>query len=158
MSVPSQPFSYIPQGPRCSHTPHGHPPSHQARWRSCSSIGAPARAHLPQRHRLHLHHVLHARARGRCKKTPLIQKKSHSLLIVSAGKTPPTCDEIVDLRPSACGHDEPGGEPSRERALGQRSILRSTLTPLLGSPSIILAKNSLKLPPPGLPAPLAAAA
>jgi hypothetical protein len=32
--------------------------------------------------------------------------------------------------------------------LGQRSILRSTLAPLLGSPSIILAKNSLKLPPP----------
>ena len=40
------------------------------------------------------------------------------------------------------------GEPSRERALGRRSILRSTLAPLLGSPSIILAKNVLKLPPP----------
>ena len=30
---------------------------------------------------------------------------SSSFLIVSAGKTPPTCDEIVDLRHSACGHD-----------------------------------------------------
>ena len=62
------------------------------------------RAHLPQRHRLHPHHVLRARARGRCKKTLVIQN-SHSLLIRSAGKTPPTCDEIVDLRHSACGHN-----------------------------------------------------
>ena len=59
---------------------------------------------LPQRHRLHLRHVLHARTRGRCKKTLVIQN-SHSLLIRSAGKTPPTCDEIVDLRHSACGHN-----------------------------------------------------
>ena len=29
----------------------------------------------------------------------------YSLLIESAGKTPPTCDEIVDLRHSACGHN-----------------------------------------------------
>ena len=80
------------------------PPSHQARRCSCSSIGAPERAHLPQRHRPHLHPVLHARARGRCKKTLVIQN-SHSFLIRSAGKTPPTCDEIVDLRHSACGHN-----------------------------------------------------
>ena len=26
VSVPSQPLSYTPQGPRCSHTPHRHPP------------------------------------------------------------------------------------------------------------------------------------
>ena len=42
--------------------------------------------------------------------------------------------------------NELGGEPLRERALGRRSILRSTLAPLLGSPSIILSKNVLKLP------------
>ena len=89
-----------------AHThPTDTPPSHQARRCSCSSIGAPARAHLPQRHRLHLRHVLHARTRGRCKKTLVIQN-SHTFLIVSAGKTPPTCDEIVDLRHSACGHNQ----------------------------------------------------
>ena len=38
-------------------------------------------------------------------RTPSIHENPHSLLIVSAGKTPPTCDEIVDLRPSACGHN-----------------------------------------------------
>ena len=38
---------------------------------------------------------------------PLVynHENPHSLLIVSAGKTPPTCDEIVDLRHSACGHN-----------------------------------------------------
>ena len=39
-------------------------------------------------------------------RTPSIHENPHSLLIVSAGKTPPTCDEIVDLRHSACGHNE----------------------------------------------------
>ena len=94
------------------------PPSHQARRRSCSSIGAPARAHLPQRHRLHLRHVLHARTRGRCKKTLVIQN-SHTLLIVSAGKTPPTCDEIVDLRHSACGHNKWCGAFSVQQLTGR---------------------------------------
>ena len=39
-------------------------------------------------------------------RTPSIHENPHSLLIVSAGKTPPTCDEIVDLRHSACGHNK----------------------------------------------------
>ena len=33
------------------------------------------------------------------------------MLIVSAGKTPPTCDETVDLRPIAFGHNN--GVPNR---------------------------------------------
>ena len=95
-----------PRAPSAHAPPRDTHPSRQARRSGRSSIGAPARAHLPQRHRLHLRHVLHARTRGRCKKTLVIQN-SHSLLIRSAGKTPPTCDEIVDLRHSACGHNNP---------------------------------------------------
>ena len=46
------------------------------------------------------------RTRSRPVSGPLIHENPHSLLIVSAGKTPPTCDEIVDLRHSACGHNK----------------------------------------------------
>ena len=58
------------------------------------------------------------RTRSRPVSGPLIHENPHSLLIVSAGKTPPTCDEIVDLRHSACGHNKGHFEKSarHERA------------------------------------------
>ena len=88
------------------------PPPHEHPTHPPSEGGAAAAAPTPQHARICHSAIVSIPVASRQDtavagvRTPSIHENPHSLLIVSAGKTPPTCDEIVDLRHSACGHNK----------------------------------------------------
>ena len=98
------------------------PPPHEHPTHPPSEGGAAAAAPTPQHARICHSAIVSIPVASRQDtavagvRTPSIHENPHSLLIVSAGKTPPTCDEIVDLRPSACGHNKGPTRTSVPRA------------------------------------------